>query len=611
MHWTQLSALETWITGGFAAGIWLAYAWTSGRRMDWKEAVFRSALLGVALLCLCLIIWKPQYSVQRPAGSALLLTENTTSIPDSVPVFALASVSAPEKARKVADISTIERNHLEIERLYVSGYNLAPEQLKPVMRIEIIPLETESPAGFSWLDYTRRVRENERLTVSGTYLNNSGDTLTLSLVTAEGIQDSVRLASGRQAFTLRAQPRVAGTFIANLQVKRGDSLRTEPLPYRVVAHKSLSIVMLQAFPTFEMNYLKDWLAGQGHRLQVRARISRDNYYTQRINPAPESGERPILSEANLNAADLLILDAESLRQLPAAEQRRLQTAIRAGLGIALLPDQNWLRRPELFSRRFALSATGAAQFLPENVPSTAQTAAKAEKWPAAFTPAGNPLLIPVLRSVAGEVVAAYVPEGSGRLGVQLAAETYPWILRGEGEVYSHFWTYIIQTLSRRQTDAEIRVAGLPFIWENYLATITLSDTTLRPLTIRYASGNSQVIRPEKPLLDGFSTHYPLQPPEAGWLETWAGEDTSQTGSEYVMPAGTWTDLQRAAWWRENQHQLSTRDKNPPQTYTDQRDIPMLWFFIPFLASVALVWWREKAATMRNQTGTFRKNRQVV
>jgi hypothetical protein len=296
---SQLAFRETLGIALLAAVIWAVYMYFIFRRTLPIEALLRSVLLGVALGSLCLLICQPQYSTHKTGGRALLITQETTAIPDSLPVFALPLVSAPAGVQKVPDLAYIERNHPEIGQVHIAGYGLAPEQTKFLSRLQVTYLEKEPPAGFNWLSYTRQVKEGEELLVSGTYRNLSADTLKLLLATAGGVQDSVILPAGETRFSLQAPARIPGRYTASLQIASGSHVRKELLPYIVHDRQPLQVLILQGFPSFEMNYLKDWLGQGKHHIRLRARISRNKYATQMINGEKQAATKPLLSEESL------------------------------------------------------------------------------------------------------------------------------------------------------------------------------------------------------------------------------------------------------------------------------------------------------------------------
>jgi hypothetical protein len=508
-----------------------------------------------------------------------------------LPVFALPDVKTTANVVKVPDLGFIERNYPEIQEVYVAGYNLEPAQAKKLQRLTLHFLEKEAPAGFTWLSYSQQVKQGEEFRISGTYHHTSADTVKLRLSTIEGLQDSVLLGFGESRFSLQAQTQMAGNYMAALHILTKDSIRTELLPYTVEEKRPLQVLMLQGFPSFELNYLKDWLGQAKHRIQMRARISRDKYAIQTININPDSRSKPPLSADNLADMDLLICDAESLRQFTAAEKSRLQHAVGNGLGLLVLADEAWLKNPQIINQLFTISASKLRSFAPWQRPQAAQGKVMADKLPATF--AVSPLLIPVAYSGEGEIIAAYRPEGKGRIGAMVVTATFPWLLQGETAVYNGLWTDILESFSRRQSSKTIRMTAFPFILKNQPATFTATDTLLTPVTIKYTSGMQQQAMPKGGLPLTGETSYQFLPVEEGWLQIRYGEDTTSFHQAYVLPANAWTDLRQASWWRQNQPNNPVLNSDETYSYSSWEDIPLFWFFLPLMASLGVLWWREK------------------
>ncbi|MBC8111612.1 MAG: hypothetical protein H7Y04_11175 [Verrucomicrobia bacterium] len=585
MYWSQFPLRETLITGSIAGIIWIIYTLLSFRKgLPVRVLAFRSGLLAISLLSLCLLIWKPQYPIRQTAGEALLLTENMTEIPDSIPVFALDKVETSAKVRKLHDIAALARNFPEIGQLYVAGYGLEPEQFQHLKHLQVSFIEKNQPTGFQWLAYDHHIEEGEKLQVSGTFKPISKDTIKLWLETAEGIQDSVLLTASNQHFILQARPQLTGNFIGTIRIKQNRTIRNEPLPYTVASKKPLRVLILQDFPAFEINYLKSWLARQKHQVQVRTRISQEKFNNQLLNLA--TPQTSIFQ--TLEKADLLITDEGSLKQLSVTERNQLKKAINQGLGLLLLPEESWLQKKEVLGHRIPINFSEIKQFQPLENSSAGMT----EKLPATF--AKNSYVVPIIQSYKQEVITAFVPEGKGRIGVQLATATFPWLLNGEDKSYNDFWTEVLQAVSRRKEKKEIQLVNLPLLWQQNLSKITVADSS-QTMNIRYSSGTTQVIYPKNELPDLSVASYAFRPTVSGWADFYSGGDSSQTEKLYILPSEAWKDLKQAEWWRKNQLYEKKSVPASKQTFTTFRDIPLLWFMLLFLVSAGGLWWHERVA----------------
>ncbi len=586
MQWSQFPAFETTLIASLAFLIWISYLTSVWKKLSGAELGLRAGLLAVALVCLYGIICKPQSVANQPAGKALVLTEPVSSIPDSLPVYSLFPL--PNKNTEyIPDLSSLERNHPEIEQVYIAGRDVEPEEIVSLKRLKPLLLDGLPPQGFHWLTYDDMLNEGEPLLISGSYYNASADSVKIRLLTTEGPQDSVAMGAGKQTFALKGYPKTAGNFLATIQIKTASQTRSESVPFQVAPKESLRIAMLQAFPSFEANYLKDWLATQKHQVQAQAQVSKQALAAQQINIDAKDKIPTLLSTQTLAKTDLLILDEESLKRLSATQQAQVKNAVNQGLGILILPQNQWLQNPTILSQRFALRTTGVRQFVPA-LANTQKTATEAEKYPYAF--GSDPLQISVLQSRTYESLVAFRPLGNGRVGAELATNTFTWLLNDDEATYSTFWTELIQALSRRKQQSSLHVQGLPYLWKDYAGGLQGPDSLTDAITVRYPSGQKQTIWPKIDAAQGVV--YPVRPLETGWAEVFAGTDTTHKQSIYMQPNTAWKDLRQTAFWRANQQVHSSVAANTA-TIAVPKEIPLIWFFIPFLTSLGTLWWREK------------------
>ncbi len=588
MIWSQLPVIETLIISIAALLIWLSYTLFVLRKGILPSLVIlRSSLFGVALLSLCFIIFKPQYSVRQTTGKALVLTEPITDIPDSLKVFALPDVELSDKIKRITDLSFIERNYPQINQLYIDGYNIDPEMLSQLRQTEVSIIKQVPPAGFNALSYNNQLKEGEILKVSGTFRNDSQDSVKLVLETAEDKKDSVSFPAGVHTFNLQARLHLTGSFTGTIRILQSKNIRTEPLPYIVKPKQPLRILIVQDFPVFETNYLKEWLAKQKHQVEIQSRISREKYSTQAINIPSESAS--FVAANTLKKADLLIIDQESLWQLTPTAQAIVRNAVQQGLGLLLLPDEKWIDKKEVLGYKFPVRQEDSKQFLLEK---SINKQMVAEKIPAGFT--NTPSVIAVKATQEKEIITAFLPVGKGRIGVQLASATFPWILNGEEKLYGSFWTDVIEALARKKEEKNISIKGSSFLWQQDLSVITVADSALIPLTIQNNTGKKQIVYPATQIPDLTILSYSFRTNESGWVNIYRGKDSSLAEKSYVLPVSAWKDLKQTNWWLKNQTIHTKPEKVTTPVSRQFRDIPLIWFFIIFVAATASLWWHERS-----------------
>jgi hypothetical protein len=101
----------------------------------------------------------------------------------------------------------------------------------------------------------------------------------------------------------------------------------------------------------------------------------------------------------------------------------------------------------------------------------------------------------------------------------------------------------------------------------------------------------QQAMPEKGLPGTVETAYRFLPAEEGWIQIGYQGDTTQGYQSYVLPSHAWDDLKKADWWR--QQKTTDSAVSTDSTFIAWIAVPPLWFFIPLIAALGLLWWREK------------------
>ena len=98
------------------------------------------------------------------------------------------------------------------------------------------------------------------------------------------------------------------------------------------SENTLSILIINGFPTFETKYLKNYLAEKGHEVGVRSQVTRGKFKYEYFNKTTKPSVD--FSEKSLQNYDLVIIDSQSFRSLDKNQQANLETVVRnEGLGI--------------------------------------------------------------------------------------------------------------------------------------------------------------------------------------------------------------------------------------------------------------------------------------
>ena len=95
-------------------------------------------------------------------------------------------------------------------------------------------------------------------------------------------------------------------------------LDQQTLPITVKKIKQQKILILSAYPRFELRQFKNWLANNKHHVFWRSKISKDNYRFEYLNSSNRSLKR--ISNKLLSDIDLLILDTKSFQSMSSRQR---------------------------------------------------------------------------------------------------------------------------------------------------------------------------------------------------------------------------------------------------------------------------------------------------
>lgn len=322
----------------------------------------------------------------------------------------------------------------------------------------------------------------EPMVVQGTAGLASGDSAWVVLEDPTQPRDSVRVAGPAGGFELADRPRAVGGVEYRLRLEQsGLILAAGTFGIAVRDPAPPAVLLLDASPNFETNYLKRWLSERGGRVTVRTAISRSRFRTEQLNGS--SGNPARLTPGLLDGYDALLLDAGALDALDAGERRALRQAIEnRGLGLLITAD--------------APRAISAGEPLLRGI--QAESNSKPERRAARLTWPGAPRrsrggievegltlkltrgVEPLIQDESGRVLAAGWQAGSGRIAVTLVRTPSRWQLDGDAGLFSAYWSRLLSAVARDTvTRAGIREAGQLAV--DRPATIELLSAGPRPV----------------------------------------------------------------------------------------------------------------------------------
>jgi hypothetical protein len=429
--------------------LWLE--WRKQNRFRWIR--FLSVI--VMMVALVGVLLKPKYRAVK-SSSIILLTpgydmEKVDSILQKNPKMVLMHLdqTQPYKNSKLLQHYVLDDRDAEIQ--VVIGQGIPTYYLDTMDDKVFAYIPAAIPKGLTQL-FISPINFMNRKNKIGCAFNNVIGKVQIFLLGPGGKEDSIQFhTKGLHHFNVSFVPKQTGEFIYRLQIK--DSLKSyeESLPIYVQRERNLNILFLQHYPTFEIQYLKHFLARKNHRLVLRYQLSKNRFRYEYINRDPIKINE--VTPGLLENIDLMIVDSESLSSLSAAEKNTLEKSIHSGLGLLNL---------SLTKKSFP--------FIPfETTPAKTDTAnieigSNTYNFPVtSFRVSADPSIIPFQKSKSG-IVSGYTFRGAGKIGFQLLQETYRLSLSGDSIAFSELWTPLLENIARQQsTPSKIKITN-PFPW---------------------------------------------------------------------------------------------------------------------------------------------------
>jgi len=366
-------------------------------------------------------------NIQHPT---LLLTEGyEQKTIDSLTSLTPVSVTSPNELSKLGGVSVITGNGLPswaLNLLTSKNYTFIPSR---------------SPKGITAIEFDDHIYAHRWNEIRGNY---NGSASLIKLRGPGGIEDSVEVQNG--SFALSFFAKAPGRFNYQLVVDN----EVETLPLIIEPERTLNIIFISNYPTFEMRYLKNFLASKGHSLSIRNQVSRGVYKFEFANRISSSFKS--LTTALLNDTDLMIIDETSWHSLSAAEQKNVQSAISEGLGVIVMPEAKPTKHKSYLVQFSATQAKDTAR--------VSLNRAGSFRLPALSLEAKQST--PLLTSTDARIVNGYAHSGSGKVGYQLLIETYQLGLQGKNDAYAALWVPLLERSARLlKKDLKFRITS-PF-----------------------------------------------------------------------------------------------------------------------------------------------------
>lgn len=398
---------------------WLFYKeWT---RPNTKRRVARLLANSAIAAAILLLLFPPKQNATA-SRQALLLTEGA----DSDSIKALLG-QLPDNSPVYSWLQWQYENPQDIDTLHVFGYGLSLADWKSAPLPTLQWHEPGTNGGIAYVDWTTTIRLGDPVHVQGQYRNKGDQPQQITLTWQGQRLDSLNIAANADTvFQLKGSSFHEGATIYQLN--------GEPVPVIVLPADKLKILVVTAAPSFENNFLVNWLAAAGYPIAVSSQVSKAQYASNFLNRDPIPLQQ--IGKKQLDAFDLVITDPEALKARGAAFQQALQQQVtQKGLGLLLQTD----------------STAGAPAWYNRNLRLSLPVSRQGQRF-RTIEPAGA--LRPLWREPEG-IRAAVQRHGQGFIVYNSLTSSFSWQLEGRKADYQRFWKTLLEAVSPEQAQQQL------------------------------------------------------------------------------------------------------------------------------------------------------------
>jgi len=308
-----------------------------------KHLIIKALLWFLAISSLVFILNKPFINTKAKAQKFVLLT-TTNSVEkfklndgEADHIYALNRLDINSKFKTVIDVNHLLNLKKQIAELEIVGNGLTIEELENLPNIPLkfkLPNKDKSLKPYE-ITYPENVFTAEEFTINLSSINDT----TINSYNIESTSDTLLIESSQ--IELKQKYAIAGNQIVKLQLfnKVKELVDVVTIPFKVIEKKPAKILMLNGYPFFEHQHLKEFIGKQGHQLWVRTKSSIDKFKYDYVNIKQQ--KYIDLTPQFLKQIDLLIIDGVALKDLTKTEYNAINKQQKRGMGILLRMDEQY------------------------------------------------------------------------------------------------------------------------------------------------------------------------------------------------------------------------------------------------------------------------------
>jgi hypothetical protein len=549
--------------------------------LEWKRnyrfKTIRMIAVVVMMLSIAGVFLKPAYLTEDSSSILLLTPGYSTTKVDSLlklyPSSQLMHTTQTTSYKNSIPLPYFDLTSSSKDIRFIVGQGLPQYALDLLEQENFSFIPSSLPEGIISLTTPPTLYPSRKNSISGQL--NSRHNGWLYLKSPGKTEDSVKFSKGISDFRFSFLSPYPGDFLYTLSIKDSSThIQNEHVPIHVEQLQTLNILIIQHYPTFENQQLKNFLAKKKHHVVVRNQLSKNNFRFEYLNI--ESVQVQRLTAKLLDNFDLLIADDKSLQTLSESEKEILVHSVKSGLGLLNTSPDEKKNKSALFPFETTFTKSDTAIISIEdhsyNLPTSRTRIADSDVSSTQTNKSG--------------ILAGYGLVGLGRIGFQSLQETYRLMLSGDSIAYSQLWTPLLEKVSRpKMNGAKIKI-HTPFPWfENDPLDIGVISTTEK------ISLNSDGI--PLPLLEDVTIdnvwHGRTWASSPGWHQLTMNESSL---SYFISQDGSWNSLRIANQMKANR-QVANSHPSDVEGIKTYKQISSILFYVFFLAAAAFLWLAPK------------------
>jgi len=586
MSWTVIVLIICCLLAAFA--VWKEVSRPQKAHLTLR--IVMSILAIVALACIILpISYNREISVADDHAAVLLTpgfdADSLTNYKSQQIFTTDRSIQKSYPQAKLIRLDELKTDSSAFSKIHVLGYGLSENELKELRQLPIVFHPASLPDGIVNINWNQNLKTGESLTVQGRYNNTGSKAIRVVLRGLSTQLDTAIIpAKSNKEFELTTVPKSEGRVVYHILTINGkDTLENESLPVEINPVQPLKVLILSASPDFETRFLKNWLAENGYAVAVRSTISKDKFSSEYANMQAVKLEHlnaNILEQFDVVIGDLLVLKIETALKSEVTQK---------GLGIIIRADSlskgsSWLQT------NFPLE-----KFTVKN-PSPVAFTIRGQKSRSAPLKTDQTFIreIPSTQTLVTDAqnhsLVSSSLTGSGQLVFTVITNSYNWMLAGDKDDYTAFWSLLIKNATRKTPVSESWNTS-KFPTANEPIDLQLQSAQTPGKIVADSSTIAPVQNPDVPF--EWTNHY--WPASPGWHNI--KQNDGKAHWYYVYGKGDWKYAKITEKMAATRHYAEVLPVNgfvTKQIHEKVRiEVPKIYFYLLLLIASAYLWAEAK------------------